>query len=77
MDSFHLLVVSTRPCVLATVWDVPLLLASLLAALLAGLAMGHYLTGRPAPAQGELQRLTGMLAPLVEWTRGLAVDMSQ
>lgn len=48
----------------------------------AGLALGWLVarrrTGRTAvPHPGELQRLTGLLAPLVDWTRDLAEDMAQ
>lgn len=77
MASLHLLAASARPYVLATEWDIPLWLASLLAALLAGMAIGHYLSRRATLAPSELRRLTAMLSPLAEWTRGLADDMSQ
>jgi diguanylate cyclase len=50
--------------------------------LCAGLAMGLAIGRRPrrhvvTPDHREMQRLVGLLTPLVEWTRGLAEDMSQ
>ena len=50
--------------------------------LCAGLAIGLAIGRRQirhvvTPHRLELQRLIGLLAPLVDWTRGLAEDMSQ
>ena len=50
--------------------------------LCAGLAIGLAIGKRQirhvvAPHSQELKRLIGLLAPLVDWTRGLAEDMSQ
>lgn len=77
MDYSTLFGISVWPSVPATRTDLLWLLGLLVVTLLSGIAVGRCLASRTSLVPDELQRLSALLAPLTEWTRALAEDMSQ